>query len=366
MIPLTRARQSLVGVAVAVGLALSVLAPTGPAGAEPDQLSTAKERARRLAAHVERLETRVEIASEQLAGARDELGAVVSQQITANQRLAEVSTTAQSSRAAGNERVRALYMSGGQTGLYATVLDGGSLADVLARVDSVNRVLERDRETAAADARAVAEATALQSSLTQLSSRQTDLEQAARAAEDDLRTLLQTQQQALSDAGAQVRQLTEEWRAAQAAAAARRAAIALGVSGPRPTNLPDAGSVPGAALQAADAVRGAPYVWAATGPDSFDCSGLTQWAYAHAGLALPRTSREQWWVGPHPSLADLQPGDLLFWATDTSNPSTIHHVALYAGSGWMIHAPRTGDVVRYARVYLDGYIGATRPAAATG
>ena len=92
-----------------------------------------------------------------------------------------------------------------------------------------------------------------------------------------------------------------------------------------------------------------PYVYAGNGPGTFDCSGLTRWAYGHAGVALPRTSREQWFVGPHPALADLQPGDLLFWANDVSDPATIHHVALYVGNGWMIHAPHTGDVVRYAR-----------------
>ena len=60
-------------------------------------------------------------------------------------------------------------------------------------------------------------------------------------------------------------------------------------------------------------------------------------------------------------LADLEPGDLLFWATDPSNPATIHHVAIYAGNGYMIAAPHTGADVTLQRVYLDGFIGATRP-----
>jgi cell wall-associated NlpC family hydrolase len=109
---------------------------------------------------------------------------------------------------------------------------------------------------------------------------------------------------------------------------------------------------------------GKPYQWGATGPDSFDCSGLTGWAYRHAGVDLPRTSREQWFSGPHPGLGYLQPGDLLFWATDTSNPATIHHVALYLGGDQMIAAPHTGTDVQIQPVYLTGFIGAVRPTAA--
>ena len=106
---------------------------------------------------------------------------------------------------------------------------------------------------------------------------------------------------------------------------------------------------------------GKPYQWGATGPGSFDCSGLTGWSYEQAGVILPRTSREQWYAGPHPALGYLQPGDLLFWATNPTDPATIHHVALYAGADQMIAAPHTGAVVTVQPVYLDGYIGAVRP-----
>ena len=83
--------------------------------------------------------------------------------------------------------------------------------------------------------------------------------------------------------------------------------------------------------------------------------------YSVAGHNLPRTSRQQWLTGTHVGLRDLRPGDLLFWAYDTRNPSSIHHVAMYLGDGLMVHAPHTGDHVRVASVYLNGYIGAVRP-----
>jgi cell wall-associated NlpC family hydrolase len=106
---------------------------------------------------------------------------------------------------------------------------------------------------------------------------------------------------------------------------------------------------------------GDPYVWGGTGPTGWDCSGLVQWAYAQVGVTLPRVAADQWNVGTHPSLAELEPGDLLFWATDPADPTTIHHVGIYLGGGLMLDAPHTGDVVQIQPVYMDGLIGASRP-----
>ena len=88
---------------------------------------------------------------------------------------------------------------------------------------------------------------------------------------------------------------------------------------------------------------------------------MTQWAFRQAGVVLPRTAAQQYAaVGAKISLGQLRPGDLLFWATDTNDPSTIHHVAIYVGGGMMLAAPHTGTVVQIEPVYLDGYIGAVR------
>lgn len=95
---------------------------------------------------------------------------------------------------------------------------------------------------------------------------------------------------------------------------------------------------------------GKPYVWGAVGPDSFDCSGFTGYAYAAAGIALPRTAAQQYLAGSHPGLAQLLPGDLLFWATTFNQASSIDHMAMYLGNGLMIVAPHTGDVVKIQRV----------------
>ncbi|MEU2349902.1 C40 family peptidase [Modestobacter sp. NPDC049651] len=99
----------------------------------------------------------------------------------------------------------------------------------------------------------------------------------------------------------------------------------------------------GAAQKAVDtalAQQGDPYVWAAAGPDAFDCSGLTQYAYAAAGVKLPHSSLSQSKLGTPVSRADLRPGDLVFFY------SPVSHVGMYIGNGQMVHAPTSGSVVK--------------------
>jgi cell wall-associated NlpC family hydrolase len=112
------------------------------------------------------------------------------------------------------------------------------------------------------------------------------------------------------------------------------------------------------AIDAAMAQRGKPYVWAAGGPGSFDCSGLTQYAFKAAGISLPHSSRLQSQMGQAVSRAELQPGDLVFFY------SPVSHVGIYIGGGQMVHAPTSGDVVKVAPIdAMGGYAGARRIAA---
>jgi cell wall-associated NlpC family hydrolase len=118
------------------------------------------------------------------------------------------------------------------------------------------------------------------------------------------------------------------------------------------------------AVQFALAQLGKPYVWGAEGPDTYDCSGLVQAAYAAAGVALPRTARPQYLATVPVPVAALVPGDLLFFGPDPRNWNSIHHVGIYVGRGLMIHAPTTGDVVRIAPIWWAEFFGATRVLAA--
>lgn len=124
--------------------------------------------------------------------------------------------------------------------------------------------------------------------------------------------------------------------------------------GDAPANVPVSGRA-GAAVAAARSKLGSPYVWAAAGPGTFDCSGLTMYAWARAGVSLPHSSRMQAGSGTRVSLSALKPGDLVFYN------SPISHVAIYVGGGQVIHAPQSGDVVRYASVSMMPPVSATRP-----
>jgi hypothetical protein len=116
----------------------------------------------------------------------------------------------------------------------------------------------------------------------------------------------------------------------------------------------EASSRAATALAAARSALGTPYAWGGTGPGGFDCSGLTYWAYQHAGVALPRTSQEQMRAGRRVPLAQARPGDLVVYRDDAS------HVAMYVGNGWVIHAPYPGARVRYDRVDMMPLAGVTR------
>ena len=157
--------------------------------------------------------------------------------------------------------------------------------------------------------------------------------------------------------------------AAQAAAAAARAAAAAG-SAEGTTAAPSWAWSSGASATQGDIAAnwaltqlGKPYQWGAAGPDTYDCSGLTMVAWAHAGVQLLHYTGYQWEEGPHVPLTELQRGDLLFYATDNSDPATIHHVGIYIGNAMMVDAPYTGAFVRIDSIYAPGTpIGAIRPA----
>jgi cell wall-associated NlpC family hydrolase len=158
-----------------------------------------------------------------------------------------------------------------------------------------------------------------------------------------------------------LRRLAAERAAQRRAARAWAAAAARGFAwrGTAPARSPS-----GAARQAvafAMAQIGKPYVWGAAGPSAYDCSGLMLAAYRSTGIYLPRVSRAQRYAGPHLSLGELAPGDLVFFAYDVRAPSTIHHVGMYIGGGAMVEAPYSGARVRTASIGRRDYIGAVRP-----
>ncbi|MGH3685809.1 MAG: C40 family peptidase [Pseudonocardiaceae bacterium] len=119
------------------------------------------------------------------------------------------------------------------------------------------------------------------------------------------------------------------------------------------TPLPAPSEVAGRAMQYALGEVGKPYVWGATGPNAYDCSGLMLRAYQSAGVTLPRVAAQQYWAGTQLPVRQAQPGDLLFWGYDTSNPDSIHHVAMYLGNGRMVEAANQTVPLRQRAVSFD-------------
>jgi cell wall-associated NlpC family hydrolase len=115
------------------------------------------------------------------------------------------------------------------------------------------------------------------------------------------------------------------------------------------------GSAAQIAVNTAMAQLGKPYVYAASGPNSFDCSGLTMYAWRAAGVSLPHSSAAQYASLPHVSQSQVAPGDLVFFG------SPIHHVGIYIGGGQMVSAPHTGTVVKVQSAFRSDYVGAARP-----
>ena len=144
---------------------------------------------------------------------------------------------------------------------------------------------------------------------------------------------------------------------ARAVAPVTPKAVTLGRSTqPPPVAAPRSASRgAGAAISEARAQLGKPYKWGGSGPNSFDCSGLTAWAWRAGGVSLPHNAAAQQGAGRSVSRGELQPGDLVFFG------SPAYHVGLYVGDGMMIHAPTTGDVVKMSSLsYMSEYSGAVR------
>jgi peptidoglycan DL-endopeptidase CwlO len=300
---------------------------------------------------------------------------------------ARAEATADAAQQALTDRVVQSYKNSGSG--VAVLLGAQSLADFADRLTFLSDLVQRDSDAASLAARTRAEAVRAAAEVSKtIALREAmldELEQKKASIEASI-----PQQQALivqiagSLAKAEAAAKAEERRQARARAAASVSTtstsspdpIQQSSPSPTPSSPPPApapaptsgggGSDGGSsgpssaaltAVRAAYSVLGVPYLWGGSSPSSgFDCSGLTMWSWAHAGVSLPHSSWMQYQVIPHVSRSQLVPGDLLFFY------SPISHVAIYVGNDMMIHAPHTGSVVslRQFSTYPD-FVGAGRP-----
>jgi peptidoglycan DL-endopeptidase CwlO len=232
------------------------------------------------------------------------------------------------------------YTSGSTSGV-AAFLTSESAEDFIQQMTTLDMIAAHTDSILVEVSRAREEALAAQA----------QAEAAAAEAEAALATL--TQQQG------EVQARVDQYEADFARLSAEeRAAVMTELAGPVlavPTSLaPPPSAAAGAVVEAALGQIGDPYVWGASGPNGFDCSGLTQFAYAAAGVSLPHSSRAQAGMGVAVSRGELQPGDIVYFY------SPVSHVGIYIGNGQMVHARTFGQPVAVTSVDMRGYAGARR------
>ena len=355
----TRARlRGLVAGVVAAALLAAGLLAAGSASADPvlsDAALTAK--AKVVQARLDDQHTAMERLTERIDAVDDRLGKLTAELADLRARRAAVAKELAAAQKRLDDQARATYMAGPEW-FVSELVGAVDPADALRRIPLQKAALEaqaagldevrtRKAELDGVNQRLAADAAEVGRARAQLAAERAERKKLA----DQLQATLDSIDRRLAGFLAAERLRLE---------VARRAAWAGYMAGrPLVSSLP-AGAGAAAAVRYAMAQLGDPYRWGAEGPDAYDCSGLTSAAYLAAGVAIPRTSAAQWGAGPHVDVAALLPGDLVFYADDAADPSTIHHVGMYIGNGLMVHAPHTGDVVRVASVWREGYAGAVR------
>jgi peptidoglycan DL-endopeptidase CwlO len=268
-------------------------------------------------------------------------------------------------------RLVEIYTSGDQNAGLAVLLGASSLDDMLGRMDASDRVDEQDSLVVKQVARFRREVQHRQRFLQHAHAEQVQVVAERNAARASVEQQLGERKQLLGSIQGEIAHLKAAEAARQAelqrqaqfaaqAASQRQASLAptVGIGSgstisPTPAAPPAThGGVTGIAAQ----YLGTPYVWGGASPSGFDCSGFVMYVYAQVGVSLPHSSYAQYGYGSPVSMSQLQPGDLVFF-------DGLGHVGIYVGGGTFIHAPHTGDVVKYSSLsgwYASTFVGGRR------
>ena len=357
--------------ALVLALAFALLAAPAASMAAPrssGDLGKLRADAAALRARLDREHLRLEQLAEELkeayAGGIEllaEASALERRQRDAEREMAE-------SKGQLDARIRASYIGGPASSYLSALVTAEDPAELLRRLPLQQAVLQADVGMVEHVRTTKAKVDRLRQELSARLVTQARMAQDLAAKQAEARALADRLDREVRTMDRRMARMIEDARRAEETD--RRLAFSRWMAGAIPAGLPGkaATAAAGKAARIALAQRGASYRWGATGPTEFDCSGLTSFAYAAAGAPIPRVSRSQYSVlaaaGKRVGMAELLPGDLVFFATNPGDPQTIHHVGMYIGKGLMVHAPRTGDVVRTASVWRDDYAGAVRPATA--
>ncbi|MGW3113971.1 NlpC/P60 family protein [Streptomyces sp. NPDC001091] len=327
----SRTRVTVLTTAAAAAVALSANAANAAPSEKPGKTE--------VKAQVDKLYEQAEQATEKYNGAKEKQEKLQKEISTIQDNVARGQQDLNKLRDGLGSLATAQYRSGGidpSVQLFLSAdpddyLDKASTLDQLSgqQVEALKKIQDKQRELAQDRAEATEKLKDLASARTELGKKKKEVQGKLGEAQRLLNTLTAKEKQ----------ELAAEQQRADRSSSER---VQLGDAAPSSGRA-------GAAFSAAQSKIGTPYVYGATGPSSYDCSGLTSWAYAQAGVSIPRTSESQANIGTRIySTSDLQVGDLVFFFND------IHHVGLYAGNGQILHAPRTGTVVRYESMSTIG------------
>ncbi len=359
-------------------LALLVVLSTavGSAGADPS-VQSKRAQAQAVLAQIAEVDTQLEKVIESYNAATDELGQIDTDLVSNARHLVVAEQSLATAQAHLAERLKALYVNGDSGGALEVLLGAEDLDDLLGRIDMVQRVGDQDakvlgdvkqfgKEVSSRRARLKVARKSQNQVVAERASQKRYIEgqlaerQRMLAGIQDEITKLQAeearrQEQLAAEARArfaQQRSVAALSRTQLADIVAPTAALDSGASDDITPSAPPSqyGGVVGLAMQE----LGKPYVWAAAGPNSFDCSGLVQYVYAQVGVSLPHNAAAMYSYGTPVAYDDLEPGDLVFF-------SGLGHMGIYIGGGQYIHAPQTGDVVKISSVAGHGsWVGARR------
>lgn len=383
-------------VAVLVGLLAMGSPPAGAQETESEDLSEEIEATRadaaELADEIEAIGRRASVVLEEYHQAQASLAEADSALFETRRRVAAVEERIDDMTGSMQDRVVAMYQGGAapnpmsfldasdavEFGSRAHYADAVATADrtIIDRLEAQRADLAAERERLEAQrAEVAARAAALEERRTEVEAAMSERESALASAEGDLADLVAEEQRRRAEAEAarareEARRRAEEEARRRAATSTTQAPTTTvpGVEGDdvvsetpetieteAPADLPPVHPRAAEAVAAAKSKLGTPYQWGGNGPDSYDCSGLTKYAWSSVGVQIPRSSRTQMAALPSVPLEHIQPGDLLFFG------SPVHHVGIYAGDGQMVNAPYTGSHVRMDSIWRSDFAGAGRP-----
>ena len=355
---LSRLVSTVVVVAFIAGPALISARP-----ANADQLQSAQAQAAQIAAQIQAQASQLAVLSEQYDQDQIHVQQLETQVSQTQGQIALTKTQVSSARGELRQLAIENYTSGSSNDdlgqLFTPSGEQSAATQEYEQVasDSVSSAIDRLNQS---ESVLSAQESALQNTQSQARTTLAAAQTAQQAAQGELAS----QQATLSKLKGHIATLVAQKQAQEAAAqaAAFQARIAASQRSSSDSGLQPVPAVPGGggaeAVAAAESQIGVPYVWAgATAGVGFDCSGLTMWAWAHAGVSLSHSAADQYAESVHVPLSDLQPGDLLFY----QEGNTIGHVTMYVGPGQMVQAMETGTNIQITSIWTSGLVGAGRP-----